>query len=103
MLAFGSEGSLVKTDFLSLGQRALPRCGSPGLAGHAASDQMTVIPQAYTGTRQGQVEGGTLDTDARAHPGHRVHLGRYEEHRQNPQAEEAALGTITVSLALSDV
>lgn len=100
MLASGSEGSLVKTDFLSLGQRALPRCGSPGLAGHAASDQMTVIPQAYTSTRRGQVEGGTLDTDARAHPGHRVHLSRYEEHRQNPQA---ALGTIAVILALSDV
>lgn len=62
MLASGSEGSLVKTDFLSLGQRALPRCGSPGLAGHAASDQMTVIPQVYTG--------GTLDTDTNAHPGH---------------------------------
>lgn len=103
MLASGSEGSLVKTGFLSLGQRALPRCGSPELVGHAASDQMTMIPQAYTGTRQGQGEGGTLDTDASAHPGHRVHLGRCEEHGQNPQAEEAALGIITVILAPSDV
>lgn len=45
-VASGSVGNLAKAGFLSLGQRALPRCGSSGLAGHMASDHMTMLPQA---------------------------------------------------------
>lgn len=43
-VASGSVGNLAKISFLFLGQRALPRCGSSGLA----SDQMTMLPQAHT-------------------------------------------------------
>lgn len=80
-VASGSVGNLAKPGFLSLGQRALPRCGSSGLAGHMASDHMTMLLQAQASTPLGQVEGGTLHTDSSVHPGQSVPLGRYQEHR----------------------